>query len=97
MEEEQKCAISSINSHCWEHSPQSVSSMSSSVAQQEEKRHMVCLLCGFQSVERRDTKFDFSTYDEFEAKRDDTTIDDDRWYKLTLYDVLFWFITSYTV
>ena len=69
-EEEQKCAISSINSHCWEHSPQSVSSMSSAgLAQQEEKRHMVCLLCGFQSVERRDTKFDFSTYDEFEAKR----------------------------
>lgn len=51
----------------------------------------------FQSVERRDTKFDFSTYDEFEAKRNDTTMDDDRWYKLTLYDVLFWFITSYTV
>lgn len=53
----------------------------------------------FQSVERRDTKFDFSTYDEFEAKRSDTTtIDDHRFmYKLTLYDVLFWFITSYTV
>ena len=48
-------------------------------------------------MERRDTKFDFSTYDEFEAKRNDTTMDDDRWYKLTLYDVLFWFITSYTV
>jgi hypothetical protein len=94
MEEEQKCAISSINSHCWEHSPQSVSSMSSAgLAQQEKKRHMVCLLCGFQSVERRDTKFDFSTYDEFEAKRSDTTTDD----RLTLYDVLFWFITSYTV
>ncbi len=47
----------------------------------------------FQSVERRDTRFDFSTYDEFEAKRNDTTTDD----RLTLYDVLFWFITSYTV
>ena len=34
----------------------------------------------FQSVERRDTKFDFSTYDEFEAKGNDTTTtDDDRY------------------
>ena len=52
----------------------------------------------FQSVERRDTKFDFSTYDEFEAKRNDTTTKMMiGMYKLTLYDVLFWFITSYTV
>ena len=53
--------------------------MSSSVAKQEKKRHMLCLRGGFQSVERRDTKFDFSTYDEFEAKRNDITIDDDRY------------------
>ena len=54
----------------------------------------------FQSVERRDTKFDFSTKRTTSSRRSETILLLQMMigmYKLTLYDVLFWFITSYTV
>jgi hypothetical protein len=74
-----------MNSHCCEHSPQSVSSIKSSAfAQHEEKRHM--FRCKF-VVFFRDIE---NTKNEFEAKKRRCEARG-----LTLYDVLFWFITSY--